>query len=458
MAGAEALVAEQGSQLRVAASLTVAEHLLPGWIAALHRESPDVILAVEVTNSSKVLARVSDGSADVGFVEGNEPGLDMMSTVVVRSDRLVVVVDTAHPWSRRQSAVLGRELAAAELIVREPGSGTREVLDNALSPWGGPRSRLELGSTASILAAARRGEGPAVLSALAVAEDISAGFLVAVPTEDIDLTRSLRAVWLKSRPWRRWPNACSTWPYHNRGLWVPKEDAGRPGSGARTSVRVVAVDGDQRVLTPDELRQRWVKVIDQDKCIGCHACTTACKSENEVPLGVTRTYVKSVEVGTFPQVRRVFQVTRCNQCTDAPCTAACPTRAMYRRPDGIVDFDKSLCIGCKACIAACPYDAIFINPDDNSAEKCNLCAHRLEVGLEPACVVVCPTEAILVGDLNDPRSKVAQDRSARAGHRPAAGEGHPAGPVLQGSAPGDARPPGGPPARRRPVRLGGPGR
>jgi DNA-binding transcriptional LysR family regulator len=200
MASAQALVAEQGSQLRVAASLTVAEHLLPGWIAALHRESPDVILSVEVTNSSKVLARVGDGSADVGFVEGNEPGLGMMNTVVVRGDRLVVVVDTAHPWSRRQSAVLGPELAAAELIVREPGSGTREVLDHALSAWGGPRSRLELGSTASILAAARRGEGPAVLSALAVAEDISAGLLVAVPTENIDLTRSLRAVWLRSRP------------------------------------------------------------------------------------------------------------------------------------------------------------------------------------------------------------------------------------------------------------------
>jgi len=161
-------------------------------------------------------------------------------------------------------------------------------------------------------------------------------------------------------------------------------------------------------MTVDDLLQRWVKVIDQDKCIGCHACTTACKSENEVPLGVTRTYVKSVEVGTFPQVRRAFQVTRCNQCADAPCVAACPTQAMYRRPDGIVDFDKGICIGCKACIAACPYDAIFVNPEDNSAEKCNLCAHRLDVGLEPACVTVCPTEAILVGDLNDPASKVAQ--------------------------------------------------
>ena len=151
----------------------------------------------------------------------------------------------------------------------------------------------------------------------------------------------------------------------------------------------------------------WVKVIDQTVCIGCHACTTACRSENEVPLGVTRTYVKSVDVGFWPQARRAFQVTRCNQCEDAPCVAACPTKAMYRRDDGIVDFDKRICIGCKACIAACPYDAIFINPEDHSAEKCNFCAHRLDVGLEPACVVVCPTEAILVGDVNDPTSRVS---------------------------------------------------
>ncbi len=166
--------------------------------------------------------------------------------------------------------------------------------------------------------------------------------------------------------------------------------------------------------------QRWVKVLDQTRCIGCHACTTACKSENEVPIGVTRTYVKSVDVGLFPQVRRAFQVTRCNQCEDAPCVAACPTQAMYRRPDGIVDFDKSICIGCKACMAACPYDAIFINPDDHSAEKCNFCAHRLDIGLEPACVTVCPTEAILVGDLNDPNSKVANivQREAVSVRRP----------------------------------------
>ncbi|HEX5707696.1 MAG TPA: 4Fe-4S dicluster domain-containing protein [Pyrinomonadaceae bacterium] len=155
-------------------------------------------------------------------------------------------------------------------------------------------------------------------------------------------------------------------------------------------------------------RAQWGKVIDHTRCIGCHACTTACKSENLVPLGVTRTYVKHVDVGTFPQARRAHQVTRCNQCAHAPCVAACPTSAMFKRPDGIVDFDKRICIGCKACMAACPYDAIFINPEDHSAEKCNFCAHRIDSGLEPACVVVCPTEAILVGDMNDPQSKVAR--------------------------------------------------
>jgi len=165
---------------------------------------------------------------------------------------------------------------------------------------------------------------------------------------------------------------------------------------------------------------KWAKVIDHTRCIGCHACTTACKSENVVPIGVTRTYVKHVDVGQFPQTRRAHQVTRCNQCAHAPCVTACPTTAMFKRADGIVDFDKSICIGCKACMAACPYDAIFINPEDHSAEKCNFCAHRIDVGLEPACVVVCPTEAILIGDLNDSTTKVARivARDAVAVRRP----------------------------------------
>ena len=87
--------------------------------------------------------------------------------------------------------------------------------------------------------------------------------------------------------------------------------------------------------TPTSTEPLWAKVIDHTRCIGCHACTTACKSENEVPLSVTRTYVKYVDKGHFPNARRSFQVTRCNQCEDAPCVAACPTAAMYRRPDGM---------------------------------------------------------------------------------------------------------------------------
>lgn len=156
---------------------------------------------------------------------------------------------------------------------------------------------------------------------------------------------------------------------------------------------------------PKEIK--WGKVFDQDNCIGCHACTTACKSEHLVPLGVTRTYVKQVEVGMFPEVNRHFQVTRCNQCEDAPCVPICPVTAMYKRADGIVDFDRDVCIGCKGCVAACPYDAIYISPETNSAEKCNFCAHRIDQGMEPACVVVCPVEAIIVGDLNDPNSEVS---------------------------------------------------
>jgi Fe-S-cluster-containing dehydrogenase component/formate-dependent nitrite reductase membrane component NrfD len=171
---------------------------------------------------------------------------------------------------------------------------------------------------------------------------------------------------------------------------------------------MISEDLDLRELGAGDGGARWIKVIDQTRCIGCHACTTACKSENDVPVGVTRTFVKYVDIGVFPQARRAFQVTRCNQCADAPCVTACPTAAMHKREDGIVDFDKSICIGCKACMAACPYDAIFINPEDHAAEKCNFCAHRLDIGLEPACVVVCPTEAILVGDLHDSTSKVAQ--------------------------------------------------
>jgi Fe-S-cluster-containing dehydrogenase component/formate-dependent nitrite reductase membrane component NrfD len=148
-------------------------------------------------------------------------------------------------------------------------------------------------------------------------------------------------------------------------------------------------------------------VIDNRKCIGCHACSTACKSENEVPLGVNRTWVKYVETGAYPNNRRHFQVTRCNHCANPPCVRICPVTAMYQRTDGIVEFDPELCIGCKACLQACPYDAIYIDPNSGTAAKCHYCGHRTEIGLEPACVVVCPTHAIVSGDMDDPNSEIS---------------------------------------------------
>ena len=149
-------------------------------------------------------------------------------------------------------------------------------------------------------------------------------------------------------------------------------------------------------------------VIDHSRCIGCHACTVACKSENDVPLGSFRTWVKYTEQGEFPEVRRDFAVLRCNQCSDAPCVTICPVTALEKRPDGIIDVDPDVCIGCKSCMHACPYDALYINEDTGTAEKCHFCAHRTERGLAPACAVVCPTEAIIPGDFDDPLSRVAQ--------------------------------------------------
>jgi len=148
-------------------------------------------------------------------------------------------------------------------------------------------------------------------------------------------------------------------------------------------------------------------VIDNRMCIGCHACTVACKSEHDVPIGVNRTHVKYIEKGEFPKSTREFSVHRCNHCADAPCVEICPTTALYTRADGIVDFDNDRCIGCKSCMQACPYDALYIDPETNTAAKCNYCAHKIDGGYEPACVIVCPVEAIISGDLDDSKSKIA---------------------------------------------------
>ena len=164
---------------------------------------------------------------------------------------------------------------------------------------------------------------------------------------------------------------------------------------------------DDSVLSNVDIDVKYGFIIDNRKCIGCHACTVACKSEHEVPVGVNRTYVKQVEKGTFPDSKRLFSVMRCNHCTNAPCVTICPTEALFIREDGIVDFDNDRCIGCKACMQACPYDALYIDPETKTAAKCNYCAHRVDVGLEPACVIVCPEHAIVSGNMNDPQSEIA---------------------------------------------------
>jgi Fe-S-cluster-containing dehydrogenase component/formate-dependent nitrite reductase membrane component NrfD len=148
--------------------------------------------------------------------------------------------------------------------------------------------------------------------------------------------------------------------------------------------------------------------IDLRKCIGCHACTIACKAEHQIPVGVNRCWVKTVEKGTFPDTRRFFFPVLCNQCDEAPCARICPTNALFKRRDGIVDLHADSCIGCRACMVACPYDQLFIDPNTHTAEKCNFCANRVENELLPACVSVCPTECRIFGDLDDPTSEVAK--------------------------------------------------
>ena len=166
-------------------------------------------------------------------------------------------------------------------------------------------------------------------------------------------------------------------------------------------------------------------VIDLKKCIGCHACTIACKAEHDIPVGAHRCWVKTVEKGAFPDTQRLFFPVLCNQCEEAPCLKICPTNALFKRRDGIVDLNGEACIGCRACMAACPYDQLFIDPNTRTAEKCNFCANRVENQLQPACVSVCPTECRIFGDLEDPGSKVAQivQREAFTVRKPEKGTG-----------------------------------
>ena len=156
-------------------------------------------------------------------------------------------------------------------------------------------------------------------------------------------------------------------------------------------------------------KKRYGMLIDTTRCIGCHACSVACKSEFDVPLGETRSWVEYIEKGNYPHVSRHFLPRLCNQCDKPQCVDVCPTGATWVREDtGIVTIDPEICIGCKYCMLACPYGVRFINPTTGSADKCDFCEHRVEQGVDPACVQTCVGHARIFGDLNDPDSTISQ--------------------------------------------------
>jgi len=155
-------------------------------------------------------------------------------------------------------------------------------------------------------------------------------------------------------------------------------------------------------------RKKYGMVIDTNRCTCCHGCTIACISENNLPDGKYRSWVKKISKGIYPNVGFHFLPRLCNNCEDAPCLNLCPTKATYRtEEDGVVHVDRDICIGCHICIDACPYGARYFNTITNTADKCDFCYHRITKGIEPACVTACTGRARIFGDLNDPKSEIA---------------------------------------------------
>jgi Fe-S-cluster-containing dehydrogenase component len=183
----------------------------------------------------------------------------------------------------------------------------------------------------------------------------------------------------------------------------------------------------------DPFQHKWLMALDVDRCIGCGRCVEACREENGVPEGHWRTWIERYVIPKakpgsgktrgdaivdspaggekgFPPLltpkddilKSFFVPKLCNLCEHSPCTQVCPVGATFDAPDGAVLVDKNYCIGCGFCIQACPYGCRFFNPETHTADKCNLCYHRITRGLKPACVEICPSQARIFGDLNNP--------------------------------------------------------
>lgn len=198
-AGLVALKAEQVGRLRIAASYTIAEYLLPAWLGRFTREHPSDTVALTVENSTNVLAELERGETDLGFIETPLQTPSMEETAVGH-DQLVAVVPASHPWTKKRSVSM-KDLAETPLVMREKGSGTREALEQALAEagHGAPTSVLELGSTSAVRSAVISGNSPTVISRLAVADEIAAGQLAEVRVTGLKIERDLRAVWPKGK-------------------------------------------------------------------------------------------------------------------------------------------------------------------------------------------------------------------------------------------------------------------
>lgn len=205
----------------------------------------------------------------------------------------------------------------------------------------------------------------------------------------------------------------------------------------------------ERALAKTSKGRRWAMLIDLRKCVGCHACTVACMSENKLPPGVVYRPVKEFQRGAYPNPRRIFVPRPCMQCDNPPCVAECPKPgkggATWKETEGVgaglVRIDYKECIGCGSCVPACPYEARTIDEGKfhtdgtpermkyesmpsyeygvagrrtegqdpiEKARKCHFCLHRLENGMLPECVTTCVGRATYFGDVEDPTSEIAK--------------------------------------------------